>query len=113
MPDKNTSRSTTEKAFRAALIIVVGAALVGAFVALRNTGLLARSVNWARELGAWAPAAFVILYVMAVLLSVPASVLTVGGGFVFGMAWGSAYVFLGATIGANLAFILGRHFARD
>lgn len=65
------------------------------------------------ELGAWGPAVFVGIYVVAAVLLVPASVLTISAGALFGVVAGSAYVSLASTIGAALAFVLGRHLARD
>ena len=42
----------------------------------------------------------------------PASILTLGAGIVFGVIQGSIFVFVGATIGASLAFLVGRYGAR-
>ncbi len=47
------------------------------------------------------------------MLFIPGSILTLGAGFVFGLFWGSVYVFIGATIGATVAFLIGRYLARD
>lgn len=59
------------------------------------------------------PIAFIGAYILATLLFLPGSVLTLGAGIVFGVAAGSIYVFIGATIGATLAFLVGRYVARD
>jgi len=63
--------------------------------------------------GPWAPVVFVFVYIVACVLLVPGSVLTLGAGAVFGVAWGSLYVSIGATCGATAAFLVGRYFARD
>ena len=34
-------------------------------------------------------------------------------GFLFGLGWGTVLVVIASNIGANLAFIIGRYFARD
>ncbi len=72
-----------------------------------------RSLAWIEGLGALGPVAYIFLYVIASLLFVPGSVLTLGGGALFGVAAGSAYVSLAATLAATSAFLIGRYLARD
>ena len=50
-------------------------------------------------------------YIGATVAFVPGSVLTLAAGAVFGF-WGTAYVMVGATIGAALAFLVARYIAR-
>ena len=64
--------------------------------------------TWVHSLGAWAPAAFVLGYVAATVCMMPAFLLTIAGGAVFGLATGSVLVFVGSTVGAAIAFSLGR-----
>ena len=52
-------------------------------------------------------------YVPAAVLFVPGSLLTLGAGFVFGLAKGTVIVSLGSTAGAAAAFIVARSLARD
>jgi uncharacterized membrane protein YdjX (TVP38/TMEM64 family) len=47
------------------------------------------------------------------VLCIPGSVLSLGAGFVFGLAFGSIVVWIGASSGAALAFLLGRFLLRD
>ena len=68
---------------------------------------------WVANLGAVGPIAFISIYVLATLLFIPGTVLTLGAGVVFGVVAGSIYVFVGATIGATLAFLVGRYLVRD
>jgi len=65
------------------------------------------------QLGPWGPAAFVVLYILATVLFVPGSVLTLGAGAVFGVVRGTVWVSIGATLGATAAFLVGRYLARD
>lgn len=65
-----------------------------------------------RTFGPAAPAAFVAIYVAACVLFIPGSILTLGGGVLFGVVWGSIYVSIAATAGASCAFLIGRYFAR-
>ncbi|MEG4504522.1 TVP38/TMEM64 family protein [Microcoleus sp. F6_B4] len=65
------------------------------------------------DLGWWGPVAFVATYNLATVLLVPGSVLTLGGGAIFGLWWGSVYVFAASTLGAVFAFAIGRYLCRD
>jgi uncharacterized membrane protein YdjX (TVP38/TMEM64 family) len=69
--------------------------------------------DWIHSLGAWAPAAFVGLYILAVIAAVPGSAITVAAGALFGSLVGVIVVSIGATVGASLAFVISRYFARD
>jgi uncharacterized membrane protein YdjX (TVP38/TMEM64 family) len=54
-------------------------------------------------------AAFVALYVLAVTLSLPtATILTIFGGFLFGLVWGAALSVVGATLGATALFLIAK-----
>jgi uncharacterized membrane protein YdjX (TVP38/TMEM64 family) len=64
------------------------------------------------RLGAEAPVAFMFAYALAVAALVPASILTVAAGALFGVARGVLYSLAGATLGSSAAFLLGRHGAR-
>ncbi|KAI8107357.1 hypothetical protein M9435_002388 [Picochlorum sp. BPE23] len=63
--------------------------------------------------GVLGPVVFIIIYAVAAVLFVPASVLTVSAGFLFGPWLGSSIVSIAATTGAGLAFLIGRYFARS
>jgi uncharacterized membrane protein YdjX (TVP38/TMEM64 family) len=69
--------------------------------------------GWIDRLGLWGPVLFGLLYVVAVVLLVPASVLTLAAGALFGLVAGTVVVSLAATTGAALAFLISRHLARD
>lgn len=65
------------------------------------------------DLGWWGPVAFVAAYNLATVLFIPGSVLTLGGGAIFGLWRGSVYVFAASTLGAVFAFAIGRYLCRD
>ena len=46
------------------------------------------------------------------MLAIPGSVLSLAGGFLFGIGFGIMYVSIGATLGATLAFLIGRYLLR-
>ena len=51
---------------------------------------------------------FVVLYVIATVTCMPASILTLGAGYIFGLALGTAVVVVGASIGMVCTYGLGR-----
>lgn len=53
------------------------------------------------------------VYVVAVVFIVPGSILTLLGGFLFGVVEGFVLVSISSVTGACLAFIIGRYFARQ
>jgi len=65
------------------------------------------------HMGVWAPVVFGVVYLVAALLFVPGSALTLTAGAVFGLGLGTLTVSLASTMAAMLAFLLGRHVARD
>ncbi|GJD21708.1 hypothetical protein RIVM261_066640 [Rivularia sp. IAM M-261] len=81
--------------------------------ALNFQSLLQQALRWVQSLGVLGPIAFMVIYNLATILFIPGSVLTLGGGVLFGVFWGSIYVFIAATIGATVAFLIGRYLSRD
>ena len=55
------------------------------------------------------PVAFVAVYALAVAFSVPGAVfLSIAGGFLFGLVWGSVAILIGATAGAVAVFLAAK-----
>jgi uncharacterized membrane protein YdjX (TVP38/TMEM64 family) len=75
--------------------------------------LLQSSLAWIEHQGAIGVLVFILIYIISTVIFFPGTILTLGAGVIFGIAWGSVYVFIGATIGAVGAFLVGRYFARD
>jgi uncharacterized membrane protein YdjX (TVP38/TMEM64 family) len=93
---------------------LLAAAALAVLARALDAGLLLQSaLAWITGLGAWGPAIFVLLYVGATVLLLPAVVLTLGAGAVFGVARAFVAVSAGATLGATAAFLIGRYLARD
>lgn len=59
-----------------------------------------------------ASATFIALYIVASVLLVPASALTLGAGYLFGPLLGTAIVSAASTAGAGASFLLSRTLAR-
>lgn len=95
------------------LICLVVAAVVFIAKTLNIQSLLQQALIWVQSLGVLGPIAFMLIYNLATILFIPGSVLTLGGGVLFGVFWGSIYVFIAATIGATVAFLIGRYLSRD
>jgi uncharacterized membrane protein YdjX (TVP38/TMEM64 family) len=74
--------------------------------------ILRNALLWIDSLGTVGVIAFIALYIIATVAFLPGSILTLGAGVVFGVVWGSLYVFIGATLGATAAFLVGRYLAR-
>ena len=98
------------KAARIALILL---ALVALVLVGRTAGAhFAEFAAWVEAQGALAPLIFVLGYAAAVVAFVPGSILTLAGGALFGVGWGTLYVFVAATLGSSLAFLIARYVAR-
>ena len=57
--------------------------------------------------------AFVPLYALWVTLLLPGVWASMLAGALYGSLWGSVLVFIGACLGAEAAFLIGRHWLRD
>ena len=111
------------------LFSLLGGALLAAGPALAQAGasqaagpfaifgqiqqLLVSLVSWIDGLGPIGSVVFILAYVAVTVAFLPASVITLGAGFVFGVLKGSILVFIGAMLGATAAFLIGRFVARD
>ncbi len=92
------------------------AVILGLFMVARAlpTGeWLEQLALWVGERGPIGVVLFAAIYTTATVLLLPGAILTVAAGFVFGLGWGFAAVSAGSTLGAALAFLIGRYFARD
>ncbi len=69
--------------------------------------------DWVSGFGVIAPLIYIGFYIVATLFFLPGLPITVLSGIAFGPVWGVVYVWVGATIGVSLAFLIGRYVARD
>ena len=99
------------------LKLLLLSALVAVAIAVIKHGNLQEHLHTAltgvKSLGWLAPVAYIAIYNLATLLFVPGSILTIKGGCLFGLFWGSVYVLIGAMFGAIFAFLAGRYLSRD
>lgn len=89
------------------------AAFVAAMFLLPVGDWLLAVVAWVQGAGALGIAAFFLVYVVAVVVMAPGSILTLGAGFVWGPIGGLLIVSPASVLGATLAFLLGRTALRD
>lgn len=74
--------------------------------------LAAAALAWSSAAGPAGQAAFIALYAVACTAFLPASLLTLGAGAAFGLRRGFLLVSAGATLGACVSFLVGRHLLR-
>ena len=73
------------------------------------TEWIAGIVSQLSTLGPSGPVLFILLYIVASLTMAPAFILTFAAGAVWGLWWGSLYVYIGAVLGASAVhFLAGR-----
>ncbi len=95
------------------LVLVAVATLIAAGKYFNVQDQLKTALQWVSGLGPWGYAAFGVIYILAAVLFLPGSILTLGAGVVFGVVTGSLVVIVSATLGATAAFLIGRYLARD
>src|SRR5215510_9397272 len=66
-----------------------------------------------QSFGTFGPVVVVFAYVLCTVLLVPASIITLGAGTLFGLKTGFVVVVIGANLGAFCSFLLARTFLRD
>lgn len=94
----------------AAIALLGGLFLAGRLLPVRS-GLVA-FLEWAEDLGFWGALTVGAVYLIACVLMVPGSIITVGAGALFGLFWGTLTASVGSTLGACAAFLAGRTIAR-
>jgi uncharacterized membrane protein YdjX (TVP38/TMEM64 family) len=92
-----------------ALVIVVAALVFLTPVRRWATDL----VGWVNDKGSGAAVVYAVLYVVAAVLLLPGSALTLGAGFVYGVVWGTVIVFPAAMIASLVAFGIARRLAQE
>ena len=106
-------RESNQKTCKLILLFVVVTSLIITGQYFNLSEVLRNTLIWIKNLGLWSPIIFIILYNLATLILIPGVVLTMGGGVIFGVFLGSIYVFFASTLGAAIAFIIGRYISRD
>jgi len=95
---------------RAVIAILI---LSGITLAILNHDLIKpeRIRAGVQQLGLLAPVIFMALFALTAVLAIPATVMVITGGLLFGPWLGTFYNVTGATLGAVLAFVISRYMA--
>jgi uncharacterized membrane protein YdjX (TVP38/TMEM64 family) len=93
--------------------VAVVALLATLFAVLPMGRWLAEFQSWVQGLGPAGYLIYALVYAACVTLFVPASILTLGAGAIYGVAVGVGVVLVGATLGATLSFLLARTLLRE
>ena len=93
-----------------ALLVAAALVVVAKYFGLQQG--IRRVLQWIHDLGPAAPLAYIAFYAIACVFAIPGSLLTLAGGFLFGIGRGIVFVSIGATLGATLAFLVGRYLLR-
>jgi uncharacterized membrane protein YdjX (TVP38/TMEM64 family) len=117
----NTSDFTKSKANRKVaaikgaflLVFIITAIVVVRFTPVREFLNAERLAAFLDQSGLWAPLLYIGVYVTGVCLFIPGALLTTLGAAIFGPYLGFVYVWVGAMLGASLAFFIGRYLGRD
>ncbi len=94
------------------LFVLLGAFVLWWYLASRTQAISARLLEAIGRSGPGAPVVFGAAYLLACLLSLPGSVLTLAGGFLFGAFWGTVIVSVSSTLGATASFCAARYLLR-
>lgn len=104
------------------LIVLLGVLMAGFFVFDLHhiltldgiKGSLGEFQNWRDSSPLLAVGAFFAIYVLVTALSLPgAAVMTLVGGALFGLLWGTLIISFASSIGALLAFLVSRYLLQD
>jgi uncharacterized membrane protein YdjX (TVP38/TMEM64 family) len=94
------------------LFFLIAAALILGRVVGASEHLKQR-VEWIRSLGNLGYVVFVGVHIGGMIAAIPRSVLAIAAGVLFGPAVGILLVMIAAPMGAGLAFLIARYFARS
>jgi uncharacterized membrane protein YdjX (TVP38/TMEM64 family) len=100
-------------ALRVAIVALLLAAIVAVAIGWPLESWITGAAAWAERHREAAGALFVAVYVLAAVLVLPGSILTLAAGYLFGLPLGAALTSAGSVLGAAAAFVVGRFVARD
>jgi uncharacterized membrane protein YdjX (TVP38/TMEM64 family) len=87
-------------------IVSLGLLVISRFVSVVD--ILATVQERVMHLGAWSAVCYPLLYACCNVLLLPGGVLSIGGGFFFGLWWGFLIILVGNVGGAAISFYISR-----
>ncbi|MGC9356527.1 MAG: TVP38/TMEM64 family protein [Anaerolineae bacterium] len=97
----------------AVAIFLIFAALAWYYFSLYDRFNRANLEDFVSRFGAWAPLAYVAIYVISAPIPFLAPVISAVGGLLFGTLWGMLLVVGSATLSALIPFTMARQLGRD
>ena len=100
-------------AIRLGGVVFLAIVAIAAIAILPTKDYLLQFVDAVQRMGSKGPVVLAAVYVLATVLFVPGSILTLGAGFLWGVPIGIVTISVGSTLGAAAAFGLGRTLLRE
>ncbi len=108
----SSNQQSGRKITKVIVLAIIIAGVITGTIFLPVKDWLIKSLEWTQGLGFWGLVFVAAFYIVACILFLPGSILTLGTGFVFKVVRGSITVSIGSTLGACAAFLVGRTIAR-
>ncbi len=112
--NENTQKDTPPTHWLKPVILIL--IIVSLFIIMNLYGFgqdIEKLQSWIQSLGIWGPVAFFIIYLGAVIATIPGTIFGVIAGGLFGSLMGVILISISSTIGASICFLIARYFARD
>lgn len=97
---------------QAVVVLLVVVALIYVARSAPFLGMVEDSENVVREWGVMSVVVYPLMVMAATVLFLPGGILSLGGGFFFGLWWGTLLVLIGNLLGAAVAFYVGHKLGR-
>jgi uncharacterized membrane protein YdjX (TVP38/TMEM64 family) len=107
-----SNQQRSKKYTKVIVLTIIIAGVITGTIFLPVKDWLIKALEWTQGLGIWGPVFVIAFYIVACVLLIPGSILTLGAGFIFKAVRGSITVSIGSTLGACAAFLIGRTVAR-
>ncbi|MBW7991279.1 MAG: TVP38/TMEM64 family protein [Planctomycetes bacterium] len=108
----SSNHQRCKKITKVIVLAIVIAGVITGTIFLPVKDWLIKSLEWTQGLGTWGPVFVIAFYIVACVLLLPGSILTLGTGFIFKVVVGTITISIGSTLGACAAFLVGRTVAR-